>query len=563
MKQNKIGRYSMQGLKKALLAGAGISVMGSAAVAQVDNDGAPLKLRTDYLGYSVGVSARVSYTDNIDLRRDALKDGEFILSTGLSGGAIVSTNRLTGIVLGDLDFSYLIDRSDFNVNQNIGATSTFTAADNWLYVDVSAQTSRQLVGDNARFSGSLNNGRNQQANVHSFSASPYVYHELPNQSSVEMRYRYSQIFVEDDVVGANILGGNLLNDSKSHEALASYESGNLFDRVRIRLSAYGNDTEESGSGFLPDFNFQQGSFFADAQFALNRTLSVSGAVGYDEIETDAAAALFFDDDELSGVFWRAGVTAQPNRRTRLRFEYGERYGGDFIDADVFYELTNRLTFAAGAGRTFQTRAQGVNSQFRGVQTRTLEFADRLREGQELSPRELIESANRYSNVIGGRSAQTVGVSVTDQAFAALSGVYGRSEFTLRGNFSDGDFGFREIETYGVAFDARRRLSRRVTAYGGIDYRRTDTTIDPAVCEANPTIFGLDTTDILFDAMTDCAQVAASNGVTNTVIGRVGGAYRVYENVSAFAEYSHAERFSPIDQLEYSENTVMVGATLEF
>ncbi len=563
MGRYKIGRKTKHGLKNVLMAGVCASVLGGAAFGQVDGPEAPLKMKSDYLGYAAAVSTRATYTDNINLRRDGLKNDEYILSTVLTGGAIISTKRLTALALGDLDFSYLIDRGDFVVNQNIGATATVTVADNYLYVDVSGQTSRNLVGDNARFSRNLNNARNQQANVHSYSLSPYVYHALPDQSSVEARYRFAQVFIDDSGAATNFLAGNSLNDSMSHEAFASYDTGAAFDRVRIRASASANKTTESGSANLPDFEYEQGSLYTEAQVALDNRFSLSGAVGYDEVDTSAAAALFFDDDALSGFFWRAGITAQGNRRGRARIEYGERYGGDFVDADVSYKLTKHVALSARASRSFQTRAQGVSSQFRSVQTRTLDFADRLREGEEISPREVIEAANRYSGVLSGRSAQTVGISVADRASVAVSAVYDRTEISLSANLNDSDFGFRQIESYGLSFSARHRLSRRITGYGDVEYRRADTSIETSICEANPIVFGLDTLDVLFDPVVDCAELAANNGLTNTIIGRLGGSYRLYKNVSAFAELSHSERFSPIDTLEYSENSVLLGATLEF
>jgi uncharacterized protein (PEP-CTERM system associated) len=563
MEHSKIGRNTMQGLRGALMAGVCASVLSGTAFAQVAGPEAPLKMKTDYLGYAAAVSTRFTYTDNLDLRRDGLKDDEYILSTVLTGGAIISTKRLTALVLGDLDFSYLIGRSDFVVNQNIGATATATVAENFAYVDVSAQTSRQLVGDNARFTRSLNNARSQQANVHSYSASPYIYHQMPDKSSVEVRYRFSQVFIDDSRTTTNFLGGNFLNDSMSHEAFASYQTGSAFDRARVRVSAYANSTKEDGSNNLPGFEYEQGSLYTDLRYALSDSFSLSGAVGYDEVDTDAAAALFFNDDELSGTFWRAGFTVQPNRRGSARIEYGKRYGGDFIDADINYKLTRRLAFSANAGRTFQTRAQGISSQFRSVQTRTLDYADQLRDGQEISPRNVIDAANRYSSTLSGRSAQTVGVSVTDRASASIAADYDRTNVILSANVSDSDFGFRQIESYGVSLSARHRLSRRITGYGNFYYRRSDTTIDVVTCQANPTIFGIDTMDVLFDPIADCAAVVANNGLTNTVVGRVGGSYRLYKNVSAYAEATYTKRFSPIATLEYDETSFLVGATLEF
>ncbi|MEO1252515.1 MAG: hypothetical protein AAFW81_09235 [Pseudomonadota bacterium] len=556
-------RYTLRGLRNALCAGAGLGVLGSAAIAQGPVAEPPLRLQTDYFGYAASVSGRFTYSDNINLAPDPLSIEEYFFSTAVSGGAITSTNRFTGIVLGDLDFSYLADSSDFNISQNVGATGTATVADNWLYVDVSGQTSRQLIGDNARFSRNINAARGQQANVHSFAASPYIYHRMPDQSSVALRYRYSQVFIDDSDSIFAVLNRNFLNDSRSHEVIATYDSGNLLDRARFNLSAYGVDTTEDGSGFLPEFGYRQGAVEASGQVALSRAFSLSGAVGYDEVETDDAAALFFDDEELSGVFWRAGFTASPNRRLNARIEYGERYGDDFVDADISYRVTERLTFAAGANRRFVTRAQNSSNRFREVQAQTLLYADQLRRGDEGSPRAVIDAANQYASILNGTNAQTIGVGVVDQAYAALSTNYERTSFTLSGNYSDSDFGFRMIEAFDINANLRRRLSRRILAYGNVVYRFADTVVDTATCEANPLVFGINTLDPLFDVVEGCAALANQNGATNTIIGSIGGEYQIYENVAAFAEYSYTERFSDVDFLEYSENTAFIGVRLDF
>ena len=563
VKSNLIGRYSLAGLKKAAMTGVAFGVLGSVAAAQVSGPQAPLKLKSDYFGYSAGVSTRVTYTDNVHLAREGLKESEYILSTGVTGGAIISTPRVTAIAMGDLDFSYLFDQSDLVVNQNLGATSTFTAADNWLYVDISGQTSRQLVGDNARFSANPNSARGQRANVHSYSASPYIYHRMADQSSVELRYRFSQVFVDDTNTSFSIFNGSSINDSSSQEIIANYNSGGLSERVQFGLTAYGNRTKEDGALFIPDFDYEQGSVSGNAQLALSPSLSLSGAIGYDEIETAQAAALFFNDDDLSGFYWRAGFTAKPNRRSSIRLEYGERYNDGFIDADIFYELSKRLVFSAGASRVLRSRAQGTNASFRTTQTQTLDFADRLREGEEISPRGLISAANQFAGSLATQSGQAIGVSVSDQAYAALTGTYDRTQVTLSGNYSDRDFGYRQTEYVGMSFNVNRQISRDLSAYAGVNYRRSDSAFDVNVCEANPLVFGFDVTDPLFNAMTDCADLAASNGVTNTILGRLGASMQIYQNVSAFAEISHTKRFSEVDALEYDENTVTAGLTLEF
>ena len=362
---------------------------------------------------------------------------------------------------------------------------------------------------------------------------------------------------------ANRGQGNFLNDSISHEAIASYESGGLFDRMQFRLVAYGADANETGSDQLPQFEYEQGSLLAEAQYALTRTLFVSGAIGYDEINTQGATSFFFDEDDLSGVLWRAGITLQPGRRSNLRVEYGERYGDDFIDAELDYALTQRIAISGGASRAFRSRAQGVNTQFRETQTRVLDFADILREGRTISPRGVIEEANDISDVFAGTAAQTIGVSVTDTGYLALSGIFGQTRVSIGGVYDDADFGFRTVETYGGTMHVNHRFSRPLTAYGSADFRRADTSVNQSNCQANPVLFGLDPTAPMFDPVASCSSLVSDEGRTNTLSGRIGLAYQIYDNVSLFGEYSRTERFSPIDDLEYSENTGTIGLTLDF
>lgn len=551
-------------LRTALLVGAA-SALASGAIAQVGGGvgggaGAPLRMRSDYFGYAASVSPRVGYSDNIELAPDGLEESTALLSTFFSGSAIYSTKRFTGLINSDLDLTYRTDNTDFFVNQNVGGAGTLTVADNLLYFDVAGSTSRQLVGDNARFSQNLSAARGQRADVHTYSVSPYVYHEFADTSSAQVRYRFSEVFIDDDRAGANPFSGNFLNDSRSHEAFASYNTGSRFQRIRVALSGYGNRTVEDGSVIFPRFEYEQGTLTGEALVALSSSFFLSGAVGYDDIETDTVPD-FFDDDELSGVFWRAGFTARPGRRSTVRIEYGRRYDDDFIDASVAYDISSHLSFTAGAGQRFETRAQQVNAQFIDQQRSILEFADQLREGAELDPEGVIGVANRFA--YRTTNAQTAGIGVSKIAYAQLRGAYERTEISLIANYQDTDFGFRQNEVASVNLNVRRELSRRITGYGGVFWRRSDTDIDQATCLTSPFLFGFDVNDPLFDPVAACQGFALNNGRTNTLGGRVGASYRLYQNLSMFAEYSHTKRFSDFDLLEYDENTVLGGLTLEF
>ncbi|NWG72498.1 MAG: hypothetical protein HXY23_12975 [Parvularculaceae bacterium] len=557
-------------MRTVLLAGAALAVT-SAAIAQYSRDDddytlgdedAPLRLKSDYYGYSASISPRAGYTTNVNLSPDGLEEGSAYFSTVLQGSAIYSKPRLTGIISGTIDLSYITEDSNFGVNQDVGGAATLTVVDNLLYVDAAGSTARQLFGDNARFSQNINAARDQRANVHTYSASPYLYREFEDASNATLRYRYSQVFIDDGGIGANPFGGDdFLNDSRSHEALAGWSSGSKWQRVRLGLAAYGNKTRESGSIVLPVFEFDQGSVMAEGQIALTEVFGLSGAFGYDEIDTKTAS-IFFNDDDLSGVFWRAGFFANPGRRTNLRVEYGERFDNDFIDASISYRLGNRVTFSAGAGQSFESRAQYLNTQFIASQRSVLEFAEALREGGSLSPTEVIQQANRFAG--SSYNAQTSGIGVNENAWASLRGAFDRTEISLYANYSDTDFGYRQTRYFGGGLDLRRELSRRMLAYGGLFLRNAETTIDQATCQTSPFLFGFDVTAPLFDPVAACVQYALNNGETTTVGGRIGLAYRIQENLSAFGEFAHTQRFAAdYDLLEYGENAFLAGLTLEF
>lgn len=556
----------MKTLRAIVLCGAALAA-ATGAVAQIDSSAnepqAPLKLKSNYFGYAASVSPRVGYSDNIDLQPKGLERDALILSNLFTGAAIYSAPRFTGIISGDLDLSYITrNGGDFNVNQRVGAASTATVVDNLLYVDLAGSTSRQLLGENARFSSNINAARGQQANVHNYTVSPYLYRKFPNGAVGELRYRFSQVFVDDRGADANPFAGGLLNDSKSQEVSATYQSQTLFNRLRFVARVYGNRTTEDGSLLAPRFKYEQGAVQVGGEYALNSKFSLSGAVGYDDIKTNTTLVPgFFNDDQLSGVFWRAGFTARPGRKTFLRAEYGRRYDDEFVSGEFTYNLSRSVSFSAGADRTFQTRAQGVSSQFTNLQQETLDFADRLREGDALSARSVIEVANRFSG--GGINAQNVGLGTFNTAFTRVRGKWDRTEIYATGSYEKADFGFRQVDTFGGELSVRRQISRKLTAYGNAFFRQSQTDFDPLVCQTSPFLFGFDVSRPGFNPVTACNDYAFQNGKSKTVGGRIGAQYKLYENFAVFGEYARTNRLAESPLLEYGENAFVAGVTLDF
>ncbi|MEM6536589.1 MAG: hypothetical protein AAF668_02535 [Pseudomonadota bacterium] len=550
-------------LKAASVAAAFIIAAGSSASAQLNgllnNDIAPtLTFDTDYMGYALSVSPRVGYSDNINLSPDGFEEDEILLSTLLSGNAIFSSNRFTGIVQGDLDVTYLTDLDEVNANQQIAGVGTFTLADNLVYFDVSGSTARQLVGDNARFSRNLNAARNQRVNVHSFALSPYLNRQFEDESAVEVRYRFSQVFVQDD----DSVAQGFLNDSRSQEVFVGYDTGRKLDRLNVKLSAYGTRTNEFGAVFAPEFVYEQGTLLSEISYQLTQNFALTGSVGYDEIDSDLSEDII-PTDELSGLNWLAGFNYRPSRRTNILLQYGERFGDDYINGLIDYQINRRVSFQASASRFFQTRAQSVNSQFEVSQRRVLDFADQLRQNDEgASPNGVIQSANLVFNRFGG-GAQAIGVGVSDVYQASLIGVFGQTTASASAIYANDDFSFREIETFGGEVNLSHQLSRRSSLYGNVFYRNADTSIDVDGCIATPQLFGFDTTLPEFSADASCNALSQENGVTDILGFTAGGKYQIFRNLAAFAEYSYTTRLSDNDLLKFDENFVQAGIVLDF
>ena len=551
--------------KKLLLATASLVVVGhAAALAQGQTGGpvAPLQFRNDYFGYGLAVGPRVSYTDNIALAPSGFHDDELAGGVAVNGSAIYSNNRFTGIIDGALDGSYLTDQAEFVVSQDVSGVGTFTVSDNLFYVDVGASSTRQLAGEDARFSQNVNAGRNQRVNVHNFAVSPYLNRRFANGSAAELRYRFGQVFIDPNTanVNPNNVNGGISREARTQEIIANYNSGQAFGRLDANLTAYGNKTDEQSSGILGDYEFEQGTLQGDFQFSLTDRFALAGTIGYDEVDTTAPAT-FFPEDRLTGVFWNAGFRAKPGPKTDILLKYGRRYDGEFINGSLSYDISQRLRFNASADRTFTSSSSSSANRYQALQRTTLDFVERLRTGGASDPTGVLDALTRVSRQRIG--AQQIGLGVANDVSAGLSAAYGRTTFGLNANYHDVDYGFRQLETIGAGISAQRQISRKLSAYGDVFYRRVDATADLTGCLADPASFGFDITVPGFDPAQACSSLIGFQGNFGTVGGRLGVAYRLYQNVSAYGEYGHTERFSQNALQEYSENTVTAGLQVEF
>ncbi len=526
--------------------------------------------RAGFLGYSLSLSPRFTYSDNVNLDPSGQEVSDGLASAELRGGLLVDRVNFTGIVNGRIEVGSYFDPPNVGgqdlydqvvVDHNVRAAGTAEFVDNLLYLDLAGATERRALDERSRFSSQSIAANDQLADSYSFSASPYVLTKFSNDSSLEARYRYVNVQIDDKdgIQGID----NFLNDSETHEVVAEYSSGKLLDRLSFSLRAYANQTDETGSDILPVVDYDQATVSGSVRYPLSRKVSVIGTVGYDDIDTNNNP--LFDDDKLSGIFWKAGLLATPGRRTEAQLEIGERFGGTLVEGLAEYKYSSRLRFQADINRTFNTSSQLQSNNASVLQSETLAFAEELRLLQNTTASDVLNRTLQFNDDLRDLSERRSGLATSNNASFAAIAKTKRDDFVLRAGYDDADFGFQQTDTISLSGAWNRRLSRNLNLYARGTYQDSSTNINGTMLDCitalstDPATAGL--TNAAITQL--CQDPANFNADTQTasVLGGIG--YTIFKDVSAFIQYARTQRFAEVDSLEFEENALTVGLTLDF
>lgn len=123
----------------------------------------------------------------------------------------------------------------------------------------------------------------------------------------------------------------------THRERATFTTGEDFGR--IRNFALLEAVQFDGAGPYNGAYRREGS--VDTAFAVNRTLSLLGKIGYQQIRYTGTQGFRFD-----GITWNAGVRLTPNVEDFIELRYGQRDGlNDFV-VDASYAPTARIRLLA-------------------------------------------------------------------------------------------------------------------------------------------------------------------------------------------------------------------------
>lgn len=461
-------------------------------------------------------SASVTYSDNLGLVSDNSPDKE----SGLIYNAAVGVNA-----------SYQSKRLDAVAGVNLSQIWRDNGTDNTLpsaNAGVSAEVIRNLLFLDALGSiqGLRGNGldTNSSSGASNFdyeayitaSISPYIRYNFGNLAVGELRYGYDYGGGSADSIG----------EVQSNTYSASLGTANLSNRLNVDTSVSYTDIEyEDQLGANEDS--QQYTAEVTARYALTPRLTAVGQVGYDEVRLNDQEFA----DQLSEVFYNAGLEYMPSQRLRLTARYGQRNDTEYYLLDGNYNLTKRA-FIGVTGISQLLTAIPVG--FRGNITPGTAF-DEVIEGETLA-------SSLNDTVVGGGTVANDGLTpfgsvqnrelFISQSINAYLGInMGNGELGVAIGYEDRDFNTAVDEKVRTATaQYRYNIARDVTG-----------TIEAFY-------FGLD---------------GLPQNTQDTYGIRLLADYALNDQVSLFASVGRTQRSAELADADFTEHSITAGITSQF
>lgn len=298
---------------------------------------------------SYGANAEATFTDNVDLDPDGEKDAALILRSGPSISITADAARIQGAFSGNFFLVQEIsDSAETNIDADVVGSFTAELVDQLAFVDASASVSRVLIDNRESQSGSDANTTNQEF-VQAYRLSPYLRFDHGGFASSEVRYRASAVFIDSDDASNTI----------TNEISGQLNSGRDFSFLGWGISASASEEVSSDDD---DISRRDANFSLFYPLPFDRSITVEGSVGYRILESDGDD----ENDNITGVTWRTGLSWRPNPRFEGTAGVGSDAESIVFDADVRYEATPRLTLTASFVDETTTQQERIANNLPGA-----------------------------------------------------------------------------------------------------------------------------------------------------------------------------------------------------
>jgi uncharacterized protein (PEP-CTERM system associated) len=263
---------------------------------------------------------------------------------------------------------YYARESSLNqIAQQLNAVGNFTLWQDHVYLDVRGLAGIGSANGNAPGLGYGTNGSggqgtstailNKQNSTQftSFEASPYFLQSFGDYGTLKVGYTINQSsqYSSGGVTSVNGTNSNTSSTQISNEELVQYTTGQYFDRIFNTTAA--DATQFSGTG---GSSAGHHSTVTDTlNYVLNRTYTVLGTIGYEDIDYGSGSAVAIHD-----LTWSIGTTITPDPLSSITVTYGHQDGVNNLSFNGRYALTARTAIFASYQTELGTQLQAVQSQ---------------------------------------------------------------------------------------------------------------------------------------------------------------------------------------------------------
>jgi uncharacterized protein (PEP-CTERM system associated) len=350
-----------------------------------------------------GIDLKETYTDNVTLATSGNERSDFVteITPNLSLKATGARMKLSADYA-MRNFFYGRSSEASNRHHHLQALANAELVENLFYLDGKASAGQKAIspfGPQAAGDGYLTNN---QADVRTYSISPYLRHRFGRSATAELRY-------SRDAVSADTGG---MSDSESDRLRISLHSGSefrvlewnvLYDDQKIHYDAADDVRTRQLSGSL--------------RYALTSRFALTATGGYEDNNYVSIAS------KPEGDFWSVGAAWAPSERSNIAVSAGRRFFGNTLSLSAQHR-TRMTVWSVG----YQEEITTTRSQFLMPSAQdTVAFLNGLwassipdQAAREEMVRHFIREANLPSTVIVPVNSFTNRVFLQKSAHASLA-----------------------------------------------------------------------------------------------------------------------------------------------
>ncbi|MGB5082987.1 MAG: TIGR03016 family PEP-CTERM system-associated outer membrane protein [Burkholderiales bacterium] len=300
------------------------------------------------------LSAGETYTDNVSLTPDAVKQGDWVtqVSPGISIAATGTRLRFNAAYAPEAIY-HARGQTEYQTYQRLHATGQAELAKQLLFVDAGVTVDQANISLRGPIAESNVNATGNRTTTKTFFVSPYLLRDFGSAVRAEARLTHSV---------ANSDNTTVLSDSEANRINLRLANGPAYKLLTWNLD-YRRETINYES--LPDIDIE--TITANARRLVTPTVGLLAKVGYENYDSLGTKS------ELKGSSWGTGLDWTPTPRTRAAATVGQRFYGKTYNID-FSHRTRLTTWSAGYGEDITTTRSDF---FIPVTTSTAGYLDTL------------------------------------------------------------------------------------------------------------------------------------------------------------------------------------------